>query len=59
MPLDDSVETSRVAAALKAQEQKIERLRAAVQDGIYHVPARDIAAKIVAERLDESAGEQN
>lgn len=52
---EDTVHVSALDAALEAHEQKVERLREVVRSGTYSAPAREIASKIVTDRLDDSA----
>lgn len=54
-PGEDTVQMSALTAALDTHAQKIERLREAVLSGTYSVSAREVASKIVADRLDDSS----
>ena len=50
--VEDSVETSGVAARALEDSAKVERLREAVQSGTYAVDPKEVAAKIVRDHLE-------
>jgi flagellar biosynthesis anti-sigma factor FlgM len=52
--VEDSVETSGVAAKALEDSAKVERLREAVRSGTYSVDAKEVAASIVREHLERS-----
>lgn len=53
--VDDSVETSGLTVKAEADPQRLDRLRTAIREGTYSVPASEISARLIDEHL--KAGE--
>ncbi len=51
----DSVQTSGAAQQLEADPARMERLREAVRNGTYKVPALEVSARIIDAHLDKSS----
>ena len=53
-PISDTVEASEILRHIEADRARLERLRKAVRDGTYVVPAAEVSARIVDDHLNKS-----
>lgn len=51
-PTSDTAEVSAIAHQIEADPARLERLRDAVLNGTYTVPATDVSARLIDEHLD-------